>query len=245
MKKVSIIIPLYNEEKYIKECVRSVVNQTYKNIEIIVIDDKSTDNSLNELKSIKDKRIKIIELKENKGVSNARNIGIKEATGDYICFLDSDDYWVKDKIEKQVNFIKDKEFIYSDYMYINKNGKTIKRVKVPLKLTYKEALKNTCIFTGTVMFNMKKINKDDLFMPNLQIGEDTYAWWNVLKKGITAYGMNDVLSYYRIKGKSLSSNKFKAVICAFKLYNLQELRFYEKIYYFLNYLINAIKRRIK
>ena len=245
MKKVSIIIPLYNEEKYIKECVNSVVNQTYKNIEIIVINDKSTDNSLNELKSIRDKRIKIIDLKENKGVSNARNLGVKEANGEYICFLDSDDFWHKDKLKKQIKFIKNKAFIYSDYMYTKANGENVKKVVVPKSLIYKEALKNTCIFTSTVMFDMKKIDKKDLFMPNLQIGEDTYVWWNILKKGITAYGMNEVLAYYRRKKNSLSSNKIKAVICAFKLYCLQEISFVEKIYYFLNYLKNAIKRRIR
>ena len=245
MKKVSVIIPLYNEEKYILDCINSVINQTYKNIEIIVIDDKSTDNSLKLLKKIKDNRIKIIELNENKGVSNARNKGIEEATGDYLCFIDSDDFWVKYKIEKQLKFIENKEFIYSDYMYTKSNGETIKKVSVPKCLTYKQALKNTCIFTSTVMFDMSKINKEDLYMPNLQIGEDTYVWWNILKKGITAYGMNEVLAYYRIKGKSLSSNKFKAVICAWKLYSLQELNLFQRIYYFFNYLINAIKRRIR
>lgn len=244
MKKISVIIPLYNEEKYIKECINSVINQTYKNIEIIVVDDKSTDNSLNELKSIKDKRIKIIELKENKGVSNARNIGIKEAKGDYICFLDSDDFWRRDKLKKQIKYIQDKAIIYSDYVYTNANGKTIKQVIVPKKMTYKDALKNTCIFTSTVMVDMNKISKEDLHMPSLDIGEDTYVWWNILKKGITAYAINEPLAFYRRKGKSLSSNKFKAVICAYKLYSLQELSFIKKLYYFFNYLKNAIKRRI-
>jgi len=81
-------------------------------------------------------------------------------------------------------------------------------------------------------------------MPNLKIGEDTYVWWNVLKKDITAYGINEVLSYYRIKGKSLSSNKFKAVICAWKLYSSQDLTFSSRVYYYFYYLKNAIKRRI-
>lgn len=245
MKKVSVVIPLYNEESYIEECINSVINQTYKNFEIIIVDDNSIDDSLKVVKKIKDKRIKIIELKENKGVSNARNVGVEYSTGDYLCFLDSDDYWRYDKIEKQIKFIKNKSFIYSNYMYVDKYGKKIKEVIVPNKLTYHEALKNTCIFTGTVMFDMSKITKEDLFMPNLKIGEDTYVWWNVLKKNITVYGMNETLAFYRLKGKSLSSNKIKAVLCAFKLYFLQDLKFYEKIYYFCNYLINAIKRRIK
>ena len=110
MKKVSVIIPLYNEEKYITACVESVINQTYKNLEIIIVDDKSTDNSLKIVKNIKDKRIKIISLKKNAGVANARNKGVEAATGDYICFLDSDDFWDKTKIEKQIKLLdKQKE----------------------------------------------------------------------------------------------------------------------------------------
>lgn len=244
MKKVSVIIPLYNEEKYIKECIESVVNQTYKNLEIIIVDDCSTDNSLKVVKKIKDDRIKIIKLKENKGVANARNVGVEKATGDYICFLDSDDFWSKDKIKKQVKFIKGKSFIYSSYAYTNKDGQVIKVAKVAKKLAYKDAIKNTCIFTSTVMFDMNKVNKEDLHMPKLQIGEDTYVWWNVLKKGITAYSIDDVLVYYRQKGKSLSSNKIKAVKCAWNLYKLQDLSFPKRIYCFTNYLVNATLRRV-
>ena len=243
--KVSVIIPLYNEEKYILECINSLINQTYKNLEIIVVDDKSTDNSLKLLEQIKDDRIRIIKLNKNSGVAHARNKGIEVSTGDYICFLDSDDFWLKDKIEKQLKFIENKAFIYSDYMYTKANGEEIKKAVVPKSLNYKQALKNTCIFTSTVMFDMKKIDKNDLYMPNLKIGEDTFVWWNVLKKGITAYAINEPLAYYRIKGKSLSSNKFKAVICAWKLYSIQNLKLYQRIYYFMNYLINAIKRRIR
>ena len=102
MKKVSVIIPVHNSSKYIQECINSVINQTYKNLEIIVIDDKSTDNSVEIIKSIRDKRIKSIELKENVGAALARNKGIELSTGDYICFLDSDDYWYHKKIEKQL-----------------------------------------------------------------------------------------------------------------------------------------------
>ena len=245
MKKVSVIIPLYNEEKYITTCVESVINQTYKNIEIIVVDDKSTDNSLKVLEKIKDKRLKIIKLPENKGVANARNKGVEAATGSYLCFLDSDDFWDKYKIEKQIKYIKNKAFVYSKYAYTDKDGNIIKVANVAKKLSYQEALKNTCIFTSTVMFDLTKINKEDLHMPKLQIGEDTYVWWNVLKKGITAYGMEEVFAYYRQKGNSLSSNKIKAVKCAWKLYKLQDLSLIKRIYYFSNYLMNAILRRIR
>ena len=242
MKKVSIIIPVYNVSGYIKECLDSVINQTYKNLEIIIINDNSTDNTMDIVNSYKDKRIKVINLVKNSGVSIARNKGVEISTGDYVCFLDSDDCWNLEKIEKQVNFIKNKTFIYSDYEFYN-NGKK-HRVSVPKSLTYKQALKNTTIFTSTVMFNMKYLSKEDLYMPNIKIGQDTSTWWRILKKVDKAYGMNEVLSIYRIHGISLSSNKIRAVKGAWNIYKLEGLNVFKRIYYFSHYLKNAIKRRI-
>ena len=245
MEKVSVIVPVYNSKKHIKDCINSIVNQTYKNLEIIIVNDKSKDNSIKIIKKFKDKRIKIIDLKKNYGVATARNTGIEAATGDYICFIDSDDYWNLKKIEIQLKFIKEKdcEFIYSDYEYLKVNGKR-HRVNVPKSITYKEALKNTTIFTSTVMFNMKYLNKEDIFMPLIKRGQDTACWWQVLKKGITAYGINEVLSIYRVGENSISSNKFKAIIRTWKIYKREDLVFYKRIYYFLCYIFNAIKRRL-
>lgn len=244
MKKVSIIIPVYNSAKYIKQCIDSVINQTYKNIEIIIVDDNSIDESIEIIKKIKDKRIKLISIKKNKGVANARNTGIKNAIGDYICFLDSDDYWNKDKIEKQVNFIEENNytFIYSSYIYLRENDKHI--AKVPKKLSYKDALKNTAIFTSTVMFNMKYLNKKDIMMPEIRMGQDTATWWKVLKKGIIAYGIEEPLVVYRVGNKSLSSNKIRALKRTWKLYQREDINILKKIYCFLCYILNAIKRRI-
>ena len=244
MEKVSVIIPMYNSSKYILECLNSVLKQTYKNLEIIIIDDKSTDNSVDIVKKINDERIVLIEQDKNVGAASTRNEGIKKATGDFICFLDSDDYWKFDKIEKQIDYIKknDYVFIYSNYNFI-KDGKT-HATKVPESLTYNEAIKNTTIFTSTVMFNMKYLKKEDIFMPNYKIGEDTATWWKVLKKGIIAYGMNEALAFYRLRDDSLSANKIKAVFYAWKLYKNEKMNFLKKIYSFNCYLLNAIKRRI-
>ena len=242
MKKVSIIIPVYNSSEYLKECINSVINQTYKNLEIIIVNDKSTDNSLSIINSFSDKRIKVINLKENSGVSVARNKGVEVSTGDYICFIDSDDYWYLDKIKKQVEFIKDKAFIYSDYEYL-KNGKR-KRVKVPKSITYKDALKNTTIFTSTVMFNMKYLNNEDIYMPIIKLGQDSLTWWKVLKKVNVAYGMNDILSVYRVGNKSLSSNKIKSVMGTWNILKMEKINIFKRIWYFICYIFNAIKRRL-
>ena len=245
MIKVSVIIPVYKTSKYLEEWLNSVINQTYKKLEIIIINDYSKDNSLEIINKYKDKRIKLINLKENSGVAVARNEGIKSSIGDLICFLDSDDYWNLKKIEKQVKFIKKHNyaFIYSDYAYLNNNKK--KRVSVPKFITYKEALKNTTIFTSTVMFNMNLLKKEDIYMPNLRRGQDTATWWQVLKKGITAYSINEVLSVYRVDNKSsLSSNKFTALKRTWNIYKMQDLNLFFRLYYFTHYVINAIKRRL-
>ena len=243
MKKVSVIIPVHNSEKYILKCINSVINQTYKNLEIILIDDKSTDNSVELIKKIGDKRIKLIALKKNSGAAIARNKGIEKSSGDYICFLDSDDYWKPKKIEKQLKFIKDKAFIYSEYLYL-RNNKT-HTAHVPKSLTYNQLLKNSAIFTSTVMLNRKYLEKEDIYMPNIRMGQDYGAWYKILKKINVAYGMQEVLSVYRVGNKSLSSNKFKAIKRTWNLYKYENLPLIKRIYCFICYAYNAIKRRIK
>lgn len=244
MKKVSVIIPMHNSSKHIEECLKSVINQTYKNIEVIVIDDASEDNSLELVKRIKDSRIRIIKLKENVGAANSRNEGIKEATGDYICFLDSDDYWIIDKLDRQVKFMEDNNytFIYGGYDYFKKGRR--KKAKVPKSMTYNQLLKNHAIFTSTVMLNMSYLKKEEIYMPDIKRGQDYGAWWNILKKGITAYAITDTIAIYRVGEKSLSSNKFKAIDRTWKLFKRENLSYPKRVYYFINYAINAMKRRL-
>lgn len=115
---------------------------------------------------------------------------------------------------------------------------------MPKSLNYKQALKNTAIFTSTVMFNMNHLNKEDIYMPNLRRGQDTATWWQILKKGIMAYGMEDVIAIYRVGENSLSSNKFKALKRTWDLYKREDINYFKKIYCFLCYIKNAIKRRI-
>ena len=244
MKKVTVIIPMHNSSKHIEECLESVINQTYKNLEIIVVDDASTDNSLELVKNIEDNRIKLIELRENVGAGIARNKGIEVASGDYISFLDSDDYWVLDKIERQVKFMEDNNytFIYGGYDYL-KNGRR-KKAKVPKSMNYNQLLKNHAIFTSTVMLNMEYLQKEAILMPNLRRGQDYGTWWSILKKGITAYSITDTIAIYRVGEKSLSSNKFKATNRTWHLFKRENLSFIKRVFYFTCYSFNAVKRRI-
>ncbi len=242
--KVSVIIPMYNAEKYIKQAIDSVRKQSYDNIEIICIDDASTDNSLKIAKKELNEQDKLILLPKNNGVAKARNIGIKNATGRYIAFLDVDDFWAKEKLEKQIHFMQENKisFCYTGFYYLKKQ-KT-KEVHVPAKQNYKQALKNTIILTSTVMIDTKNINKNELYMPNIK-SEDMATWWKLLKKHEFAYGINKALTYHRVGIKSLSSNKFKNLKHTWQLYRKQEnLKFIPSIYYFNHYILNAIRKRI-
>lgn len=245
---VSIIIPVYNAEKFLNDTIKTVLEQTYSNFELILINDCSTDNSVNIIKKHKDKRIVFINNAENSGVAITRNNGIKVAKGRYICFLDADDLWDKKKLEKQIHFMNENNvaFSFTGYEFANEKGIPMsKKVYVPNKISYKQALKNTTIWTSTVMFDMKKLSKNDIYMPNIRRGQDTATWWGVLKKVDYAYGLNEILSFYRRSNNSLSSNKFIALKRTWNLYrNIEHLNIFYSLYCFIFYCFNAVRRRM-
>lgn len=249
-KLVSIIIPVYNASRFLEETINSIQKQTYSNWEAIFIDDCSSDNSYNLIKKYQkeDKRIKLIKNKTNSGAAVSRNNGIDHAEGDYLCFLDADDKWHPEKLEKQINFMQELncEFSFTGYQFANEkcnpNGKI---VSVPDKINYKQALKNTTIWTSTVMFDMNKLSKEDIRMPNIKRGQDTATWWKVLKKIQYAYGLNEVLSYYRRTNNSLSANKLTALKRTWNLYrNVEHLNILSSFYNFCWYCFNAVRRRV-
>lgn len=245
---VSIIIPVYNAEQYIGETMESVQAQTYENWELLLIDDGSKDSSCHIIEEYagKDKRIRLIR-KENEGAAKARNTGVTEASGDYVAYLDADDLWVPEKLEKEVAFSKEKDaaFCFTGYEFADENGKeTGKIVRVPDTLTYTQALKNTTIFTSTVLFDLRKLTKEDIMMPVVK-SEDTALWWKVLKKGYTAYGLNENLVKYRRVANSLSSDKIEAIRRIWFLYRKQEgLSVIKSAYYFVFWAIRAVLRRV-
>lgn len=244
---VSIITPAYNCARFIRDTIETVLSQTYKNWEMIIIDDASQDNLKEIVGQYEDKRIKLITNTENSGAAISRNNGIKAAKGKFICFLDGDDLWDKEKIRKQVNFMKKNKcaFSFTGYEFANENGKPNgNKVYIPNRIEYKEALKNTTIWTCTVMFNMDMLSKEDIYMPNVK-SEDTACWWKVLKKVECAYGLNEILSYYRRSANTLSSNKIKAICRIWNLYrNVENLGLIYSLYNFCFYTINAVRRRI-
>lgn len=245
---ISIIIPVYNAEMYIEDTIKSIERQTYSHYEAIFIDDCSTGNSVKiiEKYAVNNARIRIVKLKRNKGVSFARNIGIRKAKGKYLCFLDSDDIWKENKLEEQLNFMKQNNcaFTYTGFKYMNNEGTLLgKKINVPSKLDYNKSLLDMRILTCGVMIDLERIPKRYCYMPNV-MNEDVATWWKILKKGYIAYGQNEVLTYCRKAKKSRSSNKINSAYHRWKLYrNTEKLSLIRSIYCFCHYAINAIIKR--
>lgn len=248
--RVSIIIPVYNAEQYIKETVGSVKAQTFQDWELLLVDDGSSDGSRCVIEKMlaeePDNRIRLIP-QNNAGAAKARNRGLSEAVGRYITYLDADDLWSPDKLEKQLDFMEGKQvaFSFTGYEFADAQGKgTGKVVRVPETLVYRQALKNTTIFTSTVMFDTEKIDRELLQMPEIK-SEDTALWFQVLRTGITAYGLNENLVKYRRVGGSLSSNKLEALKRIWNLYRKSEhLSIPYSAYNFCFWAVRAVKRRL-
>ncbi len=217
---VSIITPMYNAEKNIKETILSVQKQEYQQWEMIIVNDASTDNSKQIVEKFekRDARIKLISLDKNSGIANARNMGIQMANGKYIAFLDSDDLWTDNKLSIQLEYMKnnDYEFTFTGSTYIDEFGNILSQYrKVPLKVTYKKLLKCNVIQCSSVIIDREKIT--DLKMPNLK-HEDFATWLNILRSGYKAYGVDKKLLLYRKSNSSVSSNKVKTLKWTWNIY---------------------------
>lgn len=218
---VSIVMPAYNCEKYVVEAINSVLAQTYKNWELLVLDDGSKDNTSQIIEgfSQKDYRIKALPNEKNMGVSATRNRGIELASGDWIAFLDSDDMWEPVKLEKQFEVAEKEaaEFLFTGSSYINEDGESFKGIfEVPEKLTYKKLRNQNVISCSSVLVKRKYF--ENIKMEKDEIHEDYAVWLRILKLGVTAYGVNDPLLIYRISRNSKSGNKMKTVKMTYKVF---------------------------
>mgnify|MGYP003282089469 CR=1 FL=1 len=212
--RVSVITPVYNVEKYIGKTLESVFAQTYKDIEIVLVDDCSKDKSAQIIATYKESHPEIVYFLQpkNMGAGAARNKALELASGQYVAFLDSDDLWLPEKTERQINLMKDKNspFSYAAIEMMDEEGKTIKG-KRNLKETcdYKCLLHNTIIATSSVIVDRTVLG--DFRMPLRRGGQDYATWLSLLRDGEVAYGINDMLVRYRVGSNSLSSNKFKSI----------------------------------
>lgn len=248
---VSIIVPVYNAGKFLEQTMDCVRNQTYPCWELLLVEDGSSDGSADLIKAYiekyREKRIRLICQPRNVGAAMARNRGVKEAWGRYIAYLDADDLWPPHKLERELAFLQEKQagFVFTGYEFADERGEgTGKIVHVPETLTYKQALKNTTIFTTTVLFDTAVIPKELLQMPLIK-SEDTALWWKILREGYVAYGLDENLARYRRAGKTLSSNKVEAVRRIWNLYRRSEgMSVPASLWHCCFWAIRAVKRRI-
>ncbi|MFK4307406.1 teichuronic acid biosynthesis glycosyltransferase TuaG [Bacillus sp. RC242] len=245
---ISVITPTYNAERFIIETIESIKLQTYSNWELIIVDDCSQDKTVELIreKYQKETRIKILQLSENSGAAIARNTGINQAKGQYIAFLDSDDLWLPQKLEKQLAFMQTNNiaFSFTSYQIMNQDGVlTDKVINVPQKIDYNGLLKNTIIGCLTVMLDINKLGK--VQMPNIRTRQDTATWLKILKQGHYAYGLDEVLSEYRKVENSISSKKFKMAKMNWKLYrDIEGLSVFKSAWCFVNYALNGVIKHI-
>ena len=206
--KVSIITPVFNDEKYISETLKSILFQTHSNLEIIIVNDHSNDKSEEIINSFIDKRIKVINNDTNRGTAFSRNIALSKATGEYIAFLDGDDIWCKTKIEKQLTFMIENnvEFSYTNYEEIDEEGKrTGTLITGPAKITFSK-MKRAC-YPGCLTVMYKRNIFPDLSIPPIMKKRNDYAMWLLLSKKATCCLLNETLAFYRKRSNSISSGK--------------------------------------
>lgn len=269
---VSIIVPVYRARPYVAQTIEMVRQQTWQTWELLLVDDRSGDGSVEAIEEalavyphhrVEDvpddverieeyqwdagRHILLICKKQNEGAAKARNTGLSVATGRYIAFLDADDIWFADKLAREIAFMEEKRagFVFCAYEFGDEAGRpTGKIVHVPPQLSYRQALSRTVIFTTTVLIDREIIQDKLIRMPAVP-SEDTATWWQILRAGHAAYGLDEVLAIYRRPAKSLSSNKFKAVKRIWNLYRRQEgLSVAASAFYFIFWAYRATVRRI-
>lgn len=240
---ISIIMPAYNCEKYIEKAIESVIEQTFGTWELIVIDDGSSDATVNILKEIckKDERIKFYENEINQGVSVTRNRGIDLATGEWIAFLDSDDMWDKTKLQKQIELAKKEnvDFIFTGSSFINTENKYYEGTfKVPTKVDFKKLRKHNVISCSSVLIRKKYFDKVKMEQDDMH--EDYAVWLRILRTGISAHGINEPLLIYRISRNSKSGNKLKTIKMTYKVYRFIGTNPIRSVYYVFSHIKGSI-----
>ncbi|MED3646437.1 glycosyltransferase family 2 protein [Halalkalibacterium halodurans] len=243
---VSIITPCYNAEMFIRDTIESVLNQTFSNWEMVIVDDGSTDRTVQIVESYasQDERIRLIQLEKNSGPAVSRNTAIQHARGRYLAFLDSDDQWLPEKLERQLEFMQKRNvaFSFTSYKTMTEDGsETGKVVNVPENVDYHELLKQNVIGCLTVMLDQEKTGH--VQMVNMRSRQDYALWLHLCKRGFIAYGLQDVLAKYRVVHNSVSHNKWKMAKQNWRLYRENEkLSFVKSGWYFMHYVWRSLKK---
>jgi len=241
--KVSIITPVHNSAAFLNATAVSVLLQTYSDWEWLLIDDHSTDISWAVMQELahKDPRIKLFSNTMSKGPGSTRNIGIQQASGHYMTFLDSDDCWFPEFLEKSIHVMQTTGvgFTFASYeRWDEKFEQQFESFNIPEKVTYKDILYTCPIFTSTVMINIEKYGK--ILMPNLLRRQDYAFFLDYLKVVPFAYGIQEPLCKYRVRKSSISGNKKKVIRYQFNVYyNHQKLGLVKSVFYMLHWAYNG------
>lgn len=234
-KLVSIITPTYNCGKFIARTIDSVLNQTYTNWEMIIVDDRSNDNTKEVVAQYmkEDSRIKYHLLDENSGAAVARTTAMELAEGSYMAFLDSDDIWTEDKLERQIKWMEENNYAFSctAYEQIDEDDKPLgKIIKTVTKTNYNRLLLDCPVGNSSVMYNVEKMGKFQV--PNIRKRNDDALWLQMLKKEKYIWGMPDVLMKYRIRKNSISSNKLSVIKYHWILYrDIEQLNVFRSAFH--------------
>lgn len=246
---VSIVTPMFNDEKFLRETHDSVVQQTHGDWEWLLVDDDSTDTSAQLARewAEEDGRIHLLRTHQNSGAAVARNLGIEAARGRYLAFLDADDCWYPEKLDVQLKFMRDREayFSYTGFRYVDERSvATGALAKPPARMSYERALKNTTILTSTVMLDTARVPAGAVQFPDLRRGQDTALWWRLMRTFGSAEGVPRPMTDYRQRPGSLSANRVTALRRTWHLYReVEMLGLLRSSWYFCHYLYNALRRR--
>lgn len=240
---ISVIMAAYNAEKTIKQAIDSVLNQTYPNFELLVIDDCSQDSTAKIVNSIaeKDSRVHLISNKKNKGVSYTRRCGLERARGEWIAILDSDDMWAPEKLEKQIILQKKKnaDLLFTGSAFMDLDGQPIDwYLHAPAQVTYRQLLKQNVLSNSSALVRKKLYTKYYVFGDELH--EDFAIWLAILKDGRKAYGVDEPLLIYRIAKSSKSGNKIKAAKMNWNTYRYIGLNPFSAFYYECWYIVKGL-----
>lgn len=242
-------MPCHNGEKYIRDAINSVLSQTYTDWELLIVDDNSSDNSVNVIEDFckKDERIKLLRTEKSTGLpATARNVGINAACGRFIAFLDCDDIWLPVKLEHQIPLFETKNVavVFSYYAKMNGEGDFFNRlVSSPFVVTYDYLLKGDCIGNLTGVYDTKKCGK--VFQKEIH-HEDYEMYLAILKQGFYAMNTNSFEAFYRVQKSSVSANKFKTMGWHWNiLRNEQKLPFFKAVKYFLHYAVKGFLKFLR
>lgn len=224
MKLVSVIMPYFKKKKYVLKSLNSIISQSYKKLEIIIIDDELSQESRYLMKKISnlDKRIKIISNQSNFGAGISRNNGMQISKGEYIAFCDCDDIWLRNKLEVQLKFMENNclNFTHTSYAIIDSNDKIIGQREAKKIVSYKNLIKSCDIGLSTVIIKKSLLKNNNLKFPNLKTKEDYVLWLRILKSGETINGYDECLSSWRKSNNSLSSSIIQKIKDGYKVYNI-------------------------